>query len=170
MWLQIAVGVATGLSLIGQYQERRFIKQADKAGRRAKKIRDIKERIDLNSQTQSLISEKIATQALRGIVMNEFTTKHELDTVIDQYDEAVYFADLEILYDLNARDFRLAGALAANTAKMGQTLLSGIATGYMAGQSATPPATTSTGTTLGGLGAGANSSGSSIGSSAGQGF
>lgn len=151
-WLAIAVGVSTGLSLLGLYNQRKQIRQADRAGRRRQQVVNIKNKIDLAKQARAIISEKAAAQGARGVLMGRESTKAELDTVIDQYDEALYFAELGAMYDLNARDYRLAGALATNAAKMGGTLFQGVLTAAYVSQGPADKKPTRTGQIAGEIG------------------
>jgi hypothetical protein len=149
-WLAIAVGVSAGVSLLGSYNQRKMLKRAAKADRRKAAVAAIQQRIQANERAALILSEKRAAQAARGIAMGEGSSLLEMNTVVDNLEDSLYWIDKGLTYDLNEIDFRLAGALSENAAKMGQTLVSAISTGYQVSGSTAQP-TTTTGLTSGSL-------------------
>ena len=149
-WLAIAVGASAGISLLGSYNQRKMLKRAAKADGRRAAVAAIQQRIQANERAALILSEKRAAQAARGIAMGEGSSLLEMNTVVDNLEDSLYWIDKGLTYDLNEIDFRLAGALSENAAKMGQTLVSAIATGYQVSGSTAQP-TTTTGLTSGSL-------------------
>lgn len=149
-WLAIAVGASAGISLLGSYNQRKMLKRAAKADARKAAVAAIQQRIQANERAALILSEKRAAQAARGIAMGEGSSLLEMNTVVDNLEDSLYWIDKGLTYDLNEIDFRLAGALSENAAKMGQTLVSAIATGYQVSGSTAQP-TTTTGLTSGSL-------------------
>jgi len=149
-WLAIAVGASAGISLLGSYNQRKMLKRAAKADARKAAVAAVQQRIQANERAALILSEKRAAQAARGIAMGEGSSLLEMNTVVDNLEDSLYWIDKGLTYDLNEIDFRLAGALSENAAKMGQTLVSAIATGYQVSGSTAQP-TTTTGLTSGSL-------------------
>jgi len=149
-WLAIAVGVSAGISLLGSYNQRKMLKRAAKADARKAAVAAVQQRIQANERAALILSEKRAAQAARGIAMGEGSSLLEMNTVVDNLEDSLYWIDKGLTYDLNEIDFRLAGALSENAAKMGQTLVSAISTGYQVSGSTAQP-TTTTGLTSGSL-------------------
>jgi len=97
-----------------------------------------------------ILSEKRAAQAARGIAMGEGSSLLEMNTVIDNLDDSLYWIDKGLVMDLNETDFRLAGALSKEAYNRGVNLISGIANTYYVGTQNTPlQTTTQTGATAG---------------------
>jgi len=149
-WLAIAVGASAGISLLGSYNQRKMLKRAAKADARKAAVAAVQQRIQANERAALILSEKRAAQAARGIAMGEGSSLLEMNTVVDNLEDSLYWIDKGLTYDLNEIDFRLAGALSENAAKMGQTLVSAISTGYQVSGSTAQP-TTTTGLTSGSL-------------------
>ena len=149
-WLAIAVGASAAVSLLGSYNQSRQLRRAAKADKRRREVQAIQQRIQANERAALILSEKRAAQAARGIAMGEGSSLLEMNTVVDNLEDSLYWIDKGLTYDLNEIDFRLAGALSENAAKMGQTLVSAIATGYQVSGSTAQP-TTTTGLTSGSL-------------------
>ena len=149
-WLAIAVGASAGISLLGSYNQRKMLKRAAKADARKAAVAAVQQRIQANERAALILSAKRAAQAARGIAMGEGSSLLEMNTVVDNLEDSLYWIDKGLTYDLNEIDFRLAGALGEQAAKMGQTLVSAIATGYQVSGSTAQPSTT-TGLTSGSL-------------------
>lgn len=109
--IYIALAVSAGISLLGSYNQSRQLRRAARADKRRRDVQAAQQRIQANERAALILSEKRAAQAARGIAMGEGSSLLEMNTVIDNLDDSLYWIDKGLVMDLNETDFRLAGAL-----------------------------------------------------------
>jgi hypothetical protein len=146
-WLAAAVAASTAVSFMGSLNQSRQLRAAAKADKRTAQIKNIQETIAANERATFLLSEKRAAQGARGVVPGKGSTLLEQQSVVDDYEDNMYWIDKSFEYELNMIDFRLAGALAKESYSRNVNLITGAASAYAlykAPPIGTTPSTTTT--------------------------
>ena len=135
MYIFAAVMAATSvLSFMGSMRQMKTMKRAAEWDKYHEKIDQSYKTIQANKRAKLLLSEKRAAQGARGVVIREGSTLMEMNNVVANLEDTVFWINKGAEMTVREIDYRLASKLQATAWNAGTSLISGLGGAYSTSQ------------------------------------
>jgi len=128
----IAMAASTAVTFMGSLHQAQNLKRAAKWDKRRREVQAKQYSILAKQKAAVLFSEKRARIAARGLVGGTGSTLMEQQTVLDQYNDAEFWAAKGLAYDLQQIGMESDMAIRREYFRAGENLLRGIGQTYQA--------------------------------------
>ena len=133
-WLAAAIGASTALSFMGSMKRMQTLNTASQWDKYHQKIDQSYKTIQANKRAKLLLSEKRAAQGARGVVIREGSTLMEMNNVVANLEDTVFWINKGAEMTVREIDYRLASKLQATAWNAGTSLISGLGGAYSTSQ------------------------------------
>ena len=135
MYIFAAVMATTSvLSFMGSMKQMETMKRAAAWDKYHEKINQSYKTIQANKRAKLLLSEKRAAQGARGVVIREGSTLMEMNNVVANLEDTVFWINKGAEMTVREIDYRLAGKLQATAWNAGTSLIAGLGGAYSTSQ------------------------------------
>ena len=129
-WLAAAIGVSTTLSFMGSMKRMQTLNTASQWDKYHQKIDQSYKTIQANKRARLLLSEKRAAQGARGVVIREGSTLMEMNNVVANLEDTVFWINKGAEMSVKEIDLRLSSKLQATAWSAGTSLISNLGSAY----------------------------------------
>jgi len=133
-WFAIAIGVSSVFSFMGSLKQMKNMQTAAQWDKYHEKIDKSYKTIQANKRARLLLSAKRAAQGARGVVIREGSTLMEMNSVVANLEDTVFWINKGAEMTVRDIDLKLANRLQATAWNTGTSLLSNLGTAYAVSQ------------------------------------
>ena len=129
-WLAAAIFTSTAVSYMGSMRQSQTLATSAAWDKYHQKIDQSYKTIQANKRARLLLSEKRAAQGARGVVIREGSTLMEMNNVVANLEDTVFWINKGAEMSVKEIDLRLSSKLQATAWSAGTSLISNLGSAY----------------------------------------